>query len=89
MIEPIRSSEMPVLTRATRRHIPEDGILHSHRLENLKSYTNLHVYVLWMNCSVANLLANSGQDCLQREATVVVSPRPPGNKKYPHILLRY
>jgi hypothetical protein len=27
-----------VHTRSTRRHIPEDGILHSHRRENLKSY---------------------------------------------------
>jgi hypothetical protein len=33
------SSETPVLTRATRRNDPEDGILHSHRRENLKSYT--------------------------------------------------
>jgi hypothetical protein len=29
---------MEVHTRSTRRHIPEDGILHSHRCENLKSY---------------------------------------------------
>jgi hypothetical protein len=29
--------EMSVGTRSTRRHIPEDGILHSHRRENLKS----------------------------------------------------
>jgi hypothetical protein len=27
-------------TRATRRHIPEDGILDSHRRGNLKSYIN-------------------------------------------------
>jgi hypothetical protein len=27
-----------VLARVTRRHIPEDSILHSHRRENLKSY---------------------------------------------------
>jgi hypothetical protein len=33
------SSETSVLTRATRRNNPEDTILHSHRRENLKSYT--------------------------------------------------
>jgi hypothetical protein len=37
-MEATRSSETSVLTRHTRRYIPEDGTLHSHRCENLKSY---------------------------------------------------
>jgi hypothetical protein len=43
------SSEMSVLTRATRRNNPEDTILHSHRRENLKSYIHMS-YV----CTVHN-----------------------------------
>jgi hypothetical protein len=31
---------MSDLTGAKRRNIPEDDILHTHRRENLKSYTN-------------------------------------------------
>jgi hypothetical protein len=38
MMEALCSSETSVLTRATRRHIPEGGILSSHSREN-KYYT--------------------------------------------------
>jgi hypothetical protein len=49
-----RFKGMSVLTRATRRNILEDGILHSHHHENLESYKiqidypqlfHLHMYV--------------------------------------------
>jgi hypothetical protein len=41
MKEALSYYETSVLTRATRRIIPEDAILHSHSSENLKSYKGI------------------------------------------------
>jgi hypothetical protein len=42
MMEALSSSKTSVLTGATRRDIPEDAILHSHRREDLKSYKTVY-----------------------------------------------
>jgi hypothetical protein len=46
MTEAIRSFETLVRSIATRYHISEEHVLHSHRRENLKSYNSLHYLVL-------------------------------------------
>jgi hypothetical protein len=48
-----RSSETSVLTSAKLRNITEDGILHSHRRENLKSYIALTGWALWRRRNVS------------------------------------
>jgi hypothetical protein len=46
MMEALHSSETSVLTRAARRNIPQDGILHSNRRENLISSIALTIWAL-------------------------------------------
>jgi hypothetical protein len=53
MMETLCSSETSVLTRATRRDIPEDGILHSNRHETLKSYMALTGWTLYWRRNVS------------------------------------
>jgi hypothetical protein len=38
MMEALSASETSILPRVTRRNIPEDAIIDSHRRENSKSY---------------------------------------------------
>jgi hypothetical protein len=46
MMEALRFSETSVLPRDTRRNIPEDGILNSHRRGNPKPYIALNGWAL-------------------------------------------
>jgi hypothetical protein len=46
MMEAVSSSERTVFIRVPQRNIPEDGILHSHRRERLKSYIALTGWTL-------------------------------------------
>jgi hypothetical protein len=49
IMEAICSYEASVVTRETWRHIPEEGIVHSHLLENLKCYSVLFRWVQLYN----------------------------------------
>jgi hypothetical protein len=53
-MEAIRSSERQ-FTISTWRHIPEDGIIHSRRRENLKSYIAVHHFRKWIGAIMARI----------------------------------
>jgi hypothetical protein len=55
MMEMIRSSKMLILTRATLRNIPKDGILHCYSPENLKSYIALTGWTLERRGNVSSV----------------------------------
>jgi hypothetical protein len=56
MMEAIRSSEMSILTRATRRNNLKDSIFHSHCRGNLKSYKT------WIKVILVNYVRNYEMD---------------------------
>jgi hypothetical protein len=64
MMESLRSSETSF---PTRRNIQEDGILHNHRPENLKSYISLIVFPVQNGLEERNAsspsLVNLALDC--------------------------
>jgi hypothetical protein len=58
MMEALRSTGTSALTRATRRNIPEDTILHSLRRENVQPYRckiNYFCLISIQRSSLANL----------------------------------
>jgi hypothetical protein len=62
MMESPSSFETSVLTRATHRNIPEDGILHIHCRETLKSSRNSQLATILGNSSPAEATQTPDND---------------------------
>jgi hypothetical protein len=68
IMDVLRSSKTLVLTRATRRNIPEDSIFHSLCRENHKSYTILTLF------EALNRRLSEGQEIIVNIIMIVDDP---------------
>jgi hypothetical protein len=73
-MEAIHSSETSIQTRTTRRHIQENGILHSHRRETLKCYYGNNVAINYVKLK-RRLLSLTGRFSFLQSDALSFLPR--------------